>query len=403
MKTNYLPLIVFLLIANVAVSQDIAYSEKLIDKVERIKLSNVLQSKKGTAPKRSISPYLMEAKKNWSRLTSNARSYFSSVRPVLTGTEVIFLSVYFDIHYTISGADAVDTTDIDANGTPDYVEDMAIEADNVYLKDSLRGFTMPPPDAGDGGSNYDDIYIFDLEPGVYGYVEPENNIGDNPNSPGITELSSTTSYVAMRNDYSGFMGDELDNIKATLAHEFSHAIDFGYSEDFSLFFLESKGPWEEQKLYPSITDNYQYLPNIFSYPDVALDWSDYDGTNGVEYDQHWYAGWIFLKYITEHTNDDIILAFLTRGITDSDELSFIDDELDANWNSDFSTMFGNWLIANIVMDSDPAYEPYTYANADAYGTYIGANGDQYVEDEFTYTGTAISWESDVDGNSRLMR
>ncbi|MBI2966806.1 MAG: T9SS type A sorting domain-containing protein [Bacteroidetes bacterium] len=398
-----------LLVGQVSFAQDANYSQQLINQVESIKQSVSVSSKQEKLHKHCLTAYLSEAKKNWEKLTPAAKDYFKvlMVRPTLTGPEVVFYSTYFDIHYTLSGDDAVDPTDNDANGYPDYIEQLAQIADYVYQTDSARGFTEPPAD-GAGGSDYYDIYLLgpnnsDMS-GAYGFVAPENNIGDNPKSTTITEIYASTSWMALRSDEYVSLGG-IDGLKVTAAHEISHSFDMGYNANLSFFFMEAKGPWEEQLIYPTNPDNFQYLMEIFGTPDVAMNWDKV--IDGSGYDLHMYGAWIFNKYLTERTNDNIIRKILERCIACNNdyacEITGYNNELTANWSSDFETIFGNWLIANVVMDNDPGYTPYIYSNANAYGNYIDSSGGLNIEDVITYTGTTVNWDSDIDGNERLQR
>jgi len=411
MKKTLLILFATSLFGSVAISQDVKYSQQLINRFEQIKSYNSSTVINGYYRPQCITPILRDVKKNWDNLTDVAKDYFKVflVRPTFSGTEVIEFTNYFDIHYTLSGADAVDPTDNDVNGVPDYIDFMVAIFDSIYLADSLRNFTMPPFDNGAGGTEYIDVYVGAfVGAGTYGYVAPDYLIGDNPKSTSITEINAWVSYIAMNNDYSIFGGTIENNIRVTFAHEFSHSIDFGYTYNLSGVFMEAKGPWEEQKLFPVIDDNLQYLESIFCTPDIALNWDDSEGN--PDYAGRWYGGWIFYKYITEHTNDEIIRKFLTGMIFNPsesvvDELDIIDSVLFVDWNTDFDEMFINFLIANEILDDNPIFSPYTYSRGLVYYDSLTSSscGGLEYEGFLNYSGTPVTWDSDIDGNGRLMR
>jgi hypothetical protein len=107
---------------------------------------------------------------------------------------------------------------------------------NMQL-DSL-GYAEPPSDSwypansDNGGSNHYDIYIRNLESNMYGYVMPEafanaTGFGNNENTP-VTELNALNSFMAMRNNYTGFPGTEEESIEVTATHEYHHAVQSGY-------------------------------------------------------------------------------------------------------------------------------------------------------------------------------
>lgn len=401
---------------SVAISQDAKYSQQLINRFEKIKSYNSSVLKNGKYRPRCITPILRDVKKNWDKLTDEAKDYFKVfvTRPTLSGTELIEITDYFDIHYTVSGSDSVSITDNNpANSVPDYIDFMAALFDSVYLADSLRNFTMPPFDDGKGGSEYLDVYVGAfMASNTYGYVSFDSLIGDNPKSSAIVEINAATGFVVMRNDYSGFSGTEKNNIRVTFAHEFSHAIDYGYNSNLSGVFMEAKGPWEEDIVFPGLDDNLQYLSSIFCTPDIALNWDDAEGN--PDYEGHWYGGWIFYKYITERTNDDIIRKFLTGMINIPnesmvDELDVIDSVLKVEWNAaGFDSMFVNFLIANALLESTSIFAPYIYNKALIYDDMLTTDSDCspnwiYVEDTINFTGTLVYHFSNINGNGRLMR
>ena len=78
-----------------------------------------------------------------------------------------------------------------------------------------------PLDGTAGGSNKYDVYIGNLGSGLYGFVSPENLIGNNPQSSSLTEVDAMTSWMGMNNSYSwASLLSVLNAIKVTAAHEF---------------------------------------------------------------------------------------------------------------------------------------------------------------------------------------
>src|SRR4051812_28741203 len=57
----------------------------------------------------------------------------------------------FRIHYTEAGTNAVPAGDANANGTPDYVEEVAVLYDRVLAFYQQLGFKSPPDDGGTPG------------------------------------------------------------------------------------------------------------------------------------------------------------------------------------------------------------------------------------------------------------
>jgi len=389
------------------VAQDINYSNNFI-KNYGIAKSNAQKANATIHDGLWLTQFVLEAKKNWKKLTPEAKALFPTLngktgRPTLP-SEQIFYSQYFDIHYTLTGAWAVNPADNNTNGDPDYVEDMAAVFDAVYLKDSLNGFAMPPRDAGAGGSDFYDVYIGgpDISSGTYGFVSPEDSLGNNPDSP-LTETNSWTSWMCMNYDYSWASHGVDTSIAVTAAHEFMHAIQMGYNQEMNSWFKESSATWAEDFHFPGYDDNLQYLGSIFSTPDASLTLDNWDDDLSTSpFNDHWYGTWIFTKYMTEQTNDGIIKEIFERCISDI-AFDAIDAELTQSWSTDFYEIFGNWLVANYFMTDDTDYDPYTYTRATVYDNTIQGLGGLFIEGDLIYTGSPTDWVSDVDGNERLMR
>ena len=280
-KLYYLLLtILFLGYTQKSFSQDSELSNRLINQLNEI--TNQTNKNIGLdkpVTRNCISSILLEAKKNWERLTPQVKSTFQALttRHTFSGTEITASTTNFRYHYTFSGTDAIPSTDADNSGYPDYLEQMAGVFENVWTQYTNRNYTMPPLDGTMGGDSLYDVYIYNVDndfPGgghTYGAVAPESLIGDNPQSSSMTEITAMTSFMKMNNDYSWVTTTTILNaIKVTAAHEFFHAIQDGTETGNTNFFMEATAAWSEDEIYPNIDDNLQYLSSTFNYPDVAL-------------------------------------------------------------------------------------------------------------------------------------
>ena len=92
--------------------------------------------------------------------------------------------------------------------------------------------------------------------------------------------------MAIRNNYKNFILDEIENIKVTAAHEYYHAVQFGYDGWEKPWLLESSATWMEEEIFDEINDCYQYMEDWFKYPHRSLDESGF----------HWYGSFIFFEY-----------------------------------------------------------------------------------------------------------
>jgi hypothetical protein len=188
------------------------------------------------------------------------------------------------LHYAKTGTDAIFQANVDVNpldGVPDYVNLCGDIFDWVWAKevDSL-GYNPPPSDnwyQSNGGDGKFDVYLKNISPSYYGYTEPESSISGSS--------QSYTSYIVIRNDYNGKCfghDDPYDCLRVTAAHEFFHAIQFGYDASefeftdqndqntFKPYWMEMSSTWMENIVYNSINDYLFYLPSFFRHPDWSL-------------------------------------------------------------------------------------------------------------------------------------
>ncbi|MSS72173.1 MAG: hypothetical protein EXS64_11880 [Candidatus Latescibacteria bacterium] len=213
---------------------------------------------------------LMAVRSGWNDLPEKTRGRLALLlqqqgRPT-TQAVTVSPSGRFRIHYDTSGLHAVALTDLNGNGVPDYVEEVGTTADSAWsLQIDGFGFHPPPSDGtvGGGAGQYD-IYIQELSrSSAYGFTYPET-----------TTTPTTTSYLEVDNNFTDkiYTSKGNDGLHVTIAHEFFHAIQFGY---YSLFdaqwWQEVTAVWMEDAAYPEVNDYYQYLPSFFDSPTVSLD------------------------------------------------------------------------------------------------------------------------------------
>jgi hypothetical protein len=183
---------------------------------------------------------------------------------------------HFRVHYALSGPDAVDTTDLNSNGIPDYVDATAEVLEYTYtIQIDSMGFPSPPNNGENGMDPYD-VYLIDLsKQGYYGLTTTELAL------PGSTnEHQYSLTYIELDNNYSindktgngnpSFNTFGLDALKITTAHEFQHAIHLANSginkEQYDVSLYEMFCTWIEYYHYPEIKDYHHYVKNFFLQP-----------------------------------------------------------------------------------------------------------------------------------------
>lgn len=357
-----------------------------------------------------MSPFLKTVFTQWDNLTVEAQETFEVYKatPTLLGTEKVYIATTFKFHYTTDSGDSdqdVDATDSDNSGVPDYIESMA-SAFTLSEQKYHNELGLTHPVYNDG---YYHIYVSGTAAGdgIYGYVAASSAfvVGDNPNSPDIVEVDASGSYMVMRNSYEEFRKPEIA-LTVTAAHEYLHSIQYGYDWHFETWFAEATASWGEEYVFPGADDNLQYLYFTYKYPDVALNYSDYDG---VEFAGHWYGMFIFIQYLVEQTDASIITQLFEEligsGSSDSKSIAAITEVLKTNWSSrssSFFDIFCDYSIANTILsDNEAFYAPYVYTRAADYKAYVSRF--LYLEGSLNFEGSTVNFDSKVDGNSRLMR
>ncbi len=352
-----------------------------------------------------LSLVILDGVNNKNRLTERLQKVLKTYdeRPTLSFE---FDKQHFRFHYDKTGSDAVSPTDANNNNVPDYVEFMASEFENVYTKEIQGlGYSIPPSDGNEGGNNLYDVYISDIQQGVYGFVSPENIVGDNPNST-ASETKASTSWMAMRNNYEDF-GLEDDALKVTAAHEFFHAIQMGYdSESPSAFAFEGTASWMEEEIYPRIDDNFQYLESVFNNPDVAInyDFTDEGDPDFNDFSTQWYGSWIFFQYVGENYGKVVVKKFW-ENLRSQSELEALNAAF-VSQNKNLNVAFEDFFVANVVLSASSSSRPFVYARAADYINYLRDNIDSEtvkIEGEMNFTGQSSTWISTQQGNNRLMR
>ena len=155
------------------------------------------------------------------------------------------------------------------------------------------GYRTPLPDTSagtvDNPDTRTDVYLADLtSKGLYGYCVPTDDT-----------LRHVPAYCVLDNNFLGYGTTSTKALDVTAAHEFFHAIQFGYDAGEDTWFMEGTATWMEDEVYDAINDNLQFLvqsPIRFPYAPADL-----------TTDFHRYGAWIFFKYASERLGRDIVL------------------------------------------------------------------------------------------------
>lgn len=106
-----------------------------------------------------------------------------------------------------------------------------------------------------------------LGPALYGYVSDAGThagpVGNNP-ATSWNEGDAEASCMVLNSDFGQFPGSPLAAMQATVAHEFSHTIQFGWGvlggwNVPDQIFIEGGATWIEDEVFDDSNDNYHYL------------------------------------------------------------------------------------------------------------------------------------------------
>lgn len=159
------------------------------------------------------------------------------------------------------------------------------------------GYRPPPPDGRRGGDARFDVYLADLGArGLFGYCTPERRVRG--------ERFAASSYCVLDDDFSRqqFGAAPGDSLRVTAAHEFFHAVQFGYDFREDPWLLESTATWIEETFADKVDDNRRYLRfGTVRRPGVPLDDFSNDGY------AH-YGSWAWWEFLTGRYGDRIVRA-----------------------------------------------------------------------------------------------
>jgi hypothetical protein len=141
------------------------------------------------------------------------------------------------------------------------------------------GWPAPPFGAGSGGLYH--VRIEDLGGGLYGFVTTNGVtagfVGNNTHTS-WPDHDAYSSCMVLNNDYRGFPSIPLTSLRATAAHEFNHAIQFGEGALTGigapdLVFTEGITVMMEDEDFDKANDNYSDLgptlgPSMGAYPET---------------------------------------------------------------------------------------------------------------------------------------
>ena len=216
--------------------------------------------------------------------------------------------------WTRTGADAPNLHDGNRNRVPDWVDATRSVFQHVWATEVGRfGYRAPRSDItsrSNGGNKKLDIYIADLGSiGLYGYCTSDD--------PATSFRSFASAYCVVDDDFSRrqFRSGAYAKaaLRVTAAHEFFHAVQYGYDWLEDGWLMEGSAAWIEDEVYDNVNDNIQYLARSPLSPQRFWHPIDYYSLNQDSPDSAYkYGAWIFFRFISERYGRDAMRAVWRR-------------------------------------------------------------------------------------------
>ena len=199
---------------------------------------------------------------------------------------------HFCVHYVTSTSDRATSGWVDK--TLKVMKKVwAREVDGLGYRAPLSDGALPR--SRNGGNGKFDVYLADVgDDLLYGYCSADFVLRDDRRRAG--------GYCVLDNDFSTdqYGGKPGRTLAVTAAHEFFHAIQFGYDYYEDRWFMESTATWVEERFADGVNDNRQYLAfGQVGEPDTSLDLFERGGF------AH-YGNWPFWEHLADRYGDGIV-------------------------------------------------------------------------------------------------
>ena len=246
-------------------------------------------------PARCGTPLKHGLRRDWKRLQSSTQKVLAKqlAAPTLSGEQTYLSpSGKFKIHYTTTGTDAVPSLS--------WVQTVAQTFDDVAASYTSRQWQLAPTA---GSSVPYDVYLLDLAPQkLYGVTNSDQSAST------ASHPNAFTSWMELDNNFTDSIYKtgsytSLQSLQITAAHEYHHAIQYGYNYYFDIWYAEATSTWMEDELYDSVNQLYSYTTNWFTQSTLSMD-IDASTSNGGGYGR-----WIFNRYLAEKHGTDTVRSF----------------------------------------------------------------------------------------------
>ncbi len=212
---------------------------------------------------------------------------------------------HFCVHWVAEGIDAPSLADTNADGVPNFVEQVLRIAEHVHeVENDKLGWREPKSDGHRGGGNgKTDVYLSQIGGELFGYAAPDRGQADKRHRI----PRRLHGYLVLDNDYSAFEfpgTKPADDLKVTLAHEYNHILQFGYDAFQDPWFAESSATWMEDMVYNGTDDYLRYVRRWVRRWDTPLT------TSSIKE----YGSAVWNQWLARHYGSEIVRQAWARAI-----------------------------------------------------------------------------------------
>ncbi len=305
---------------------EISEAEAYLYKLAWVKNSAILPQRfaiEDDTPMKSATQLLLEIEEKMSTFPHEIQGYIEILRQ-RPNSQTYIDTGNFRIHYDTTGTHMI-------RGWPDtaYRDEVMVANEHCYQVFHLDNqWQVPPGDGGNGGGwNLIDCYVRNLPSGLLGYAQTESTV------PNDGWPNSRTGFFVIDNTYSG--GNYMNIMRAVLAHEYMHVIQFGYTVSNN-WWMENVAMWAEKLAYDDINIYIPYLNAYFWNPFKRL--YTYDGSFE-------YGAMVWPVYMTDRHGDiDLIRRIYHCTGTTAIHTCFNTDLDPFGYN--FATALAEWHVWN---------------------------------------------------------
>jgi hypothetical protein len=327
-------------------SGELTEAEGLLNKVRFVTRSGALPKRfesAGTDRIKCGTGVLLEAMAKISVLPGDIREEILTLiaRPA-TATYVD--TPHFRVHYDTSGPNMI-------YGWPGtaYRDSVVAACETSWsFYHVANNWQIPPSDGSGGGNSLIDCYVTDAG-AAYGWTQPDLAA---PRWP-----DDWTAFFVIDHAYDPPFGyaDRTLPMKITVAHEYHHVVQMGYTLANN-WWMENVATFMEDEVYDAIDDNHAYILGYMNFPHQRL--STYNSS-------HEYACFLWPTLIKEKWTHDVVRQVYHCTASGASIYTCLDNVF-AQFGTDFALTLAEWGIWNFYTSirndghhygESQAYEP----------------------------------------------